>query len=339
MNSAYLSKSAEIEEKASGFKDLHRTKPNYVINTISKSSTSQLTSSNNNICNSPPISSHRRMIPVDSSGSWRILPNSNLAEDEIITTNSNDHLSYNLSSAQYPPPKAHVGHQENSKHYDETMVYNLNKAKTAAASNNSIIGSSNVNIDMNTYQSSQNQQRGTDQSHIYAIRHPVEYVSTNEAFITETSNDFNPVNNLRLSNLSELNANANTNSNNNNNNNVNSNNYYNSSINLNPNSNQGNNFYTINDDYLNDDSHFLEQNRNNNINNQLAQPHHEQITSTYVQHQEQHQSHYHQSFKKQYSSNNFEAISTNPNVNFTNSTNNHHNNNNNSSFAKYDSDV
>lgn len=300
-SNAYLSKTAEIEEKASGFKDLHRTKPNYVINTISKS-TSKLTTVGTGGNSTPPSSSRRRMIPVESSGSWCILPNSN---SNLVDENEDMN-------------------QDTLKKYDDTQIYNLNKATiTAASAANTNSTSTNLvassTADLNNYQ---NQHR-IDQSQIYTIRHPVEYVSTtNEAYLAEnnsTSNDFNTINNLRLSNLSELN-------------NVNSNNYYNSSMNppashSNSNQTNNNNFYTVNDDYLNDDSHFLDQNR---INNHLVhQHHHVDQMGTYGQ-----QTHYHKSFKKQYSSNNFEVVNTNPNA-----ISNSKNNNNNNSFAKYDSDV
>jgi hypothetical protein len=302
-------KMTEIEEKASGFKDLNRTKPNYVINTISKSTT-HLTNSGSCSSNStPPFSNNsppcnrRQMIPVDSSGSWRILPDC-AGEDELASSKAN------ICSST-----VHQINDKNASKYDETMVYNLNKATSVAVPICSAVSSAAIDIDTNNYQN----QRVCDQSHIYTIRKPIEYVSTNEAYLTETqdynttcttnNNNNNNNNNLRLSNLSELNANTI-------NNNLNSNNYYNSSINLQSNAANPNHFYAINDDYLNDESNFA-----------LANPH-EKMTSSYVKHQ---------SFRKQYNSN-FETINTNPNVNI-NVNNNTNNNNHNNSFAKYDSDV
>jgi len=240
------------------------------------------------------------MIPVDSSGSWRILPDC-AGEDELATSKAN------ICSST-----VHQICDKNVNKYDETMVYNLNKA-TSVAVPISAVSSTAIDIDTNNYQN----QRVCDQSHIYTIRKPIEYVSTNEAYLTETQ-DYNTTcttatnnnNNLRLSNLSELNTNTL-------NNNLNSNNYYNSSINLQSNAAVNpNHFYAVNDDYLNDESNFALANNNP----------HEKMTSSYVKHQ---------SFRKQYNSN-FETINTNPNVNINvnNNTNNHNN-----SFAKYDSDV
>ena len=220
------------------------------------------------------------MIPVDSGGSWRILPDCD--GDELATADANNH---------------HL------KQYDETMVYNLNKKATSTA----VSCPSAAHIDLaSNYQN----HHATDlSSHVYTIRKPLEYVSTNEAYsssqdynINNTTTTNNNNHHLRLSNLSELNSN--------NNNNLNSNNYYNSSVNLNPSAVNQSHFYAINDDYLND-GNFV-----GNAN--------EKMTSSYVKHQ---------SFRKQYTSNNFETISTNPNLN------ENHNNHINNSFAKYDSDV
>ena len=289
------SKMAEIEEKASGFKDLNRTKPNYVINTISKSTThltgsgSCSTNSTPPFSNSSPPSNRRRMIPVDSGGSWRILPDC-AGGDEMVTNKAN------VCSTSI-----HQICDKGVKKFDDTMVYNLNKATSVALPLST--GSSTVDIDLNNYQN----QRCADQSHIYTIRKPIEYVSTNEAYLTETQ-DYSSNNHIRLNNLSELN-------------NPNTNNYYNSSINLNPSAVNTNHFYAINDDYLNDESNYMtDQTRMANSQSNG----HDKMTSSYIKHQ---------SFRKQYNSSNFETINTNPNVNIN--ANNNHNN----SFAKYDSDV
>ena len=235
---------SELEENQSGFKDINRSRPNYVTNTISKAGSQQNTRNTS-------------MYP-DSSGSWLILPN-----------NKTDNLESNLNVS----PRFN---QKSFEKYDETLVYNVNNANLSP-----------------------------QHPHIYTIRHPVEYVSTNEAFLND-NNNLESNKNVRFNNnIDELNReieNYNVTNNNNNNNTVN----FTTKRYL-PANYQQSMYHNLNEGNFNTDHY----------NNQINIAHEIYLTS----------SNRPAGSNKQYISSNLEVISTNPNKIENNS------------YLKYDSDV
>jgi hypothetical protein len=164
-------KLTDMEESASGFRDLNKSRPNYVINTISKGSLSNSGSGSNIVrkeINIKRTYSNSQMYQDPTIDSWRILPNKSCQSHEVLL---------NVSPSRCPIHTQQMGEMDNGRYrqYDETLVYNVNNNN-----NSNIYSNHNIN--------------NQSPSNVYTIRQPVEFVSTNEAFVNdnfETQNDHN----------------------------------------------------------------------------------------------------------------------------------------------------
>ena len=140
----------ESEENASGFRDLNRIKPNYVINTINKSTSSLA-----------KIDTEQ-----DPTISWRILPNKNLVNTKVSNIN-NQATSINIIHSNQSPAEQDL--IDINVPYDETTIYNVHNPLSYNGK----------------YSISKRQQ-----SQIYSINNPIDYGSnynTNECFLNDNS--------------------------------------------------------------------------------------------------------------------------------------------------------
>jgi len=150
---------SEMEENASGFKDLNKIKPNYVSNTISKSTFTH----NNNQLDS-------------SSLTWQpTSPTNHEAHFNTSGTNNKDAKDLYTNEVLLDLSPASANHQQQNHqpdlldglNYDETTVYNLN-----------------------------NTQNKRQQFQVYTIKHPIDYGSTyntNEGYIINDPNEIEQI--------------------------------------------------------------------------------------------------------------------------------------------------
>jgi len=176
----------EFDENASGFKDIHRSKPNYVINTISKGSAANLNANKAN-----------QMYP-ETSSSWRILPNNS----EDSGSNEPNQFSSKTYFDQDLP--------DTYNQYSDAMVYNVQNNhlhSNQPASFNQHYQPIEVQ-NHNYYHQEPNEpfDSSIDQN-IYTIKHPSNYMSTNEAFVNDMNmlnHQFQSPNEIYLSSVNDM---------------------------------------------------------------------------------------------------------------------------------------
>jgi hypothetical protein len=175
----------EFDENASGFKDINRSKPNYVINTISKGSAANLNSNKAS-----------QMYP-ETSSSWRILPNN--SED----SGSHDQNQF-ASKAYFEQDLPDTYNQ-----YSDTMVYNVQNHHLHSNQQDSYNQNYKpIQVQNHNYYHQEPNDRfdSTVEQNVYTIKHPSNYISTNEAFVNDTNilNQFQSPNDIYLSSVHDM---------------------------------------------------------------------------------------------------------------------------------------
>lgn len=154
----------ETEESQSGFKDLNHIKPNYVVNTVSKSTGGSYRKDNENI--------------HESSISWKVLPNKNLTDTDLNTLhNGNINIIQTLESVNNS--KSLINQFSQQDLIDISPSYETEQ----------------VNDDSNGKYSVNTLNKNQHKSQVYSINNPIDYGSTyntNEGYLNENS-DLNQV--------------------------------------------------------------------------------------------------------------------------------------------------